>query len=50
LATTLLDAEKYDAQELAELYGRRWSVELHIRSIKTQMTMEHLRCKSGVLP
>jgi hypothetical protein len=46
LATTLLDAEKYDAQELAELYGRRWSVELHIRSIKTQMTMEHLRCKS----
>jgi putative transposase len=45
LATTLLDAEKYDAEALAALYGRRWSVELHIRSLKTQMKMEHLRCK-----
>ncbi|MCD0463181.1 IS4 family transposase [Roseiconus lacunae] len=46
LATTLLDAELYSAAELASLYGRRWSVELHIRSLKTQMTMEHLRCQS----
>lgn len=46
LATTLLDATKYDAEELASLYGRRWSVELHIRSLKTQMKMEHLRCQS----
>lgn len=46
LATTLLDANVYDAQELASLYGRRWSVELHIRSLKTQMKMEHLRCQS----
>ncbi len=46
LATTLLDAEVYDAEELAALYGRRWSVELHIRSLKTQMKMEHLRCQS----
>lgn len=46
LATTLLDAEIYDADELAALYGRRWSVELHIRSLKTQMKMEHLRCQS----
>jgi hypothetical protein len=46
LATTLLDAEVYDAEELASLYGRRWSVELHIRSLKTQMKMEHLRCQS----
>ena len=45
LATTLLDAEVYNAEELATLYGRRWSVELHIRSLKTQMTMEHLRCQ-----
>jgi hypothetical protein len=44
LATTLLDAEVYTAENLASLYGRRWSVELHIRSLKTQMTMEHLRC------
>jgi len=46
LATTLLDAEVYTAEDLASLYGRRWSVELHIRSLKTQMTMEHLRCQS----
>jgi hypothetical protein len=37
----------YTAEDLASLYGRRWSVELHIRSLKTQMTMEHLRCQSS---
>jgi len=46
LATSLLDAEIYAAEELALLYYRRWSVELHIRSLKTQMQMDHLRCKS----
>jgi hypothetical protein len=46
LATTLLDAERYDAHELASLYGRRWSVELHIRSLKSHMKMEHLRCQT----
>jgi len=46
LATSLLDADLYTADELAELYRRRWGVELHIRSLKTQMQMDHLRCKS----
>lgn len=46
LATTLLDAEVYEAQELASLYHRRWNVELHICSLKSQMQMDHLRCKS----
>ena len=46
LATTLLDATIYTAEELAGLYHRRWLVELHIRSLKTQMQMDHLRCKS----
>lgn len=46
LATTLLDAERYTAEDLAQLYRRRWQVELHIRSLKTQMQMDHLRCKS----
>ena len=45
LATTLLDAELYRAEDLADLYRRRWMVELHIRSLKTQMQMEHLRCQ-----
>jgi putative transposase len=46
LATTLLDPNVYTAEELAGLYRKRWQVELHIRSLKTQMQMEHLRCKS----
>lgn len=46
LATTLLDASAYEADELASLYRRRWLVELHIGSLKTQMQMDHLRCKS----
>ena len=46
VATTLLDAEVYTLEDLASLYGRRWSVELYIRSLKTQMKMEHLRCHS----
>jgi hypothetical protein len=37
----------YTAEDLASLYGNRWSMELHIRSLKTQMTMEHLRCQSS---
>jgi hypothetical protein len=43
---TTLDCEKYSVDSLAELYRRRWEVELNIRSLKTQMQMEHLRCKS----
>jgi putative transposase len=46
LATTLLDPTRYSVEDLAELYRRRWQVELDIRSLKTHMQMEHLRCKS----
>jgi hypothetical protein len=46
LATTLLDAEAYTAEDHASLDGRRWSVELHILSFKTQMTMEYFRYQS----
>lgn len=46
LATTLLDAMLYSVDDLAALYCRRWQVELDIRSLKTHMQMEHLRCKS----
>jgi len=46
LATTLLDASVYSVEALASLYCRRWQVELDIRSLKTHMQMEHLRCKS----
>jgi hypothetical protein len=46
IITTLLDPVAYPAEELAELYFRRWDVELFIRHIKTTMGMDVLRCKS----
>ena len=46
LVTTLLDARKYSARDLAQLYARRWKIELWFRDIKTSMGMEVLRCKS----
>lgn len=51
LATTLLDATAYAATELAELYYRRWQVELNFRHIKISMRMDVLRCETveGVL-
>jgi len=46
LVTSLLDPEKYPAEELAFLYAERWRVELWFRDIKTSMGMEVLRCKT----
>ncbi|MFQ3244381.1 MAG: hypothetical protein ACI9SP_001009 [Arenicella sp.] len=46
IATTLLDAELYPADELADLYLQRWDVELSFRDIKTTMGMDILRCKT----
>jgi hypothetical protein len=46
LVTTLLDPQKYPAEELAHLYAERWRVELWFRDIKTSMGMEVLRCKT----
>lgn len=44
LVTTLTDRERYPAEEIAALYGFRWDVELDIRSQKTAMGMDQLRC------
>ena len=46
IATTLLDAKKYKADDVVMLYAKRWQVELDIRSLKTTLGMEELRCKS----
>ena len=46
LVTTLTDADIYTKDELAELYFRRWAVELFFRQIKTTMGMEKLRCRT----
>ena len=46
LATTLVDAQLYPAEQLALLYASRWQIELWFRDIKTSMGMEVLRCQS----
>lgn len=46
IVTTLLDAQVYSADEIAELYFQRWDVELFFRDIKTTMAMDILRCKT----
>jgi len=49
LVTTLLDPDTYPAEEIAELYARRWNIELWFRDIKTSMGMEVLRCKTPAM-
>lgn len=46
LVTTLLNAETYTAEDLAELYQARWAVETSFGHLKTTMRMEKLHCKS----
>jgi hypothetical protein len=51
LVTTLLDPELYPLEALAELYRQRWQAEIHLRDLKTTMSMDVLKCKTveGVL-
>ncbi len=49
IVTTLLDAVQYPAEKLAELYFKRWDVELFFRDIKTTMGMDILRCKTPAM-
>lgn len=44
--TTLTDADQYTKEDIAELYGFRWNSELDIRSIKSNLNLAHVRCKS----
>jgi len=46
LVTTLLDPQAYPKPELAELYRRRWQVELNFRHMKISMKMDILRCRT----
>ncbi|MFC1827107.1 IS4 family transposase [Thermodesulfobacteriota bacterium] len=49
IVTTLLDASRYPAEELAELYFKRWDVELFFRDIKITMGLDILRCLTPVM-
>ena len=46
IVTTLLDAKLYPAEQIAELYFKRWDVELFFRDIKTTMGLDILRCQT----
>ena len=46
VVTTLTDAEAFTKEEIAELYGFRWNVELDIRAIKQTLGLDHVRCKT----
>ena len=46
LSTTLLDAEVYSAEALADLYFQRWQVEVDFRHLKTTMQLDVCRGKS----
>jgi hypothetical protein len=49
VVTSLLDSKDYSRDDLANLYRRRWVVELHIRDIKTAMHLDVLRCKTPAM-
>jgi putative transposase len=46
IVTTLTDPQVYSREDLAELYGFRWNVELDIRQIKQTLHLDHVRCKT----
>lgn len=49
LVTTLLDEKAYSDAAIAELYRRRWAVELYFRDIKTTLGLDVLRCRTPEL-
>lgn len=49
VVTTLLDTSRYPAEEVANLYARRWEIELKLRDIKTTLGMERFTVKSPAM-
>jgi hypothetical protein len=49
ILTTLVDAQVWTSDEIAQLYRARWHEELDLRSLKTTLQMEMLRCKKPSL-
>ena len=49
VVTTLRDPQTYRQAEILDLYHERWHAEIDLRSIKTQMKMEILRCKTPAM-
>ena len=49
VATTLLDANEFPKDDLAQLYRARWHGELDLRALKQALQMDVLRCKTPEL-
>jgi hypothetical protein len=49
VATTLVDERRYAKEVIAELYHERWQAELDLRSIKSFLGMELLRCQTPAM-
>ena len=49
VVTTLLDVHAYPKASLAELYRQRWHAELDLRSLKTFLQLDILRCHSPAM-
>lgn len=47
--TTLTNVDEFSKEDIAELYGFRWNSELDTRSIKSNLNLSHLRCKSPAM-
>lgn len=46
VVTTLLDAEEFSKEDLAQLYRLRWNAEIDLKALKETMQMDILRCKT----
>jgi len=44
--TTLLDPKAHPARAFADLYRRRWRIEIDLRDLKTTLGMDFIHCKS----
>jgi DDE family transposase len=49
IATTLIDADAFTKDDLAELCRARWNADLDLRSLKRTLQMDVLRCKTPEL-
>jgi hypothetical protein len=49
VVTTLLDAQKYPAQQILEAYLQRWRLELCLDDLKTTLEMEMLRAHTPTM-
>lgn len=46
IVTTLLDPQQYPAEDLIDLYGQRWQIEVYFRDLKRTLGLELLRARS----